>query len=65
MEKLDENANGTINVIATAAGNEADENLQKLSALYHSDEVQTFITETFDGTKLEVELPIEEVWSAD
>lgn len=65
VEELDENANGTINVIATAAGNEDDENLQKLSALYHSDEVQTFITETFDGTKLEVELPIEEVWSAD
>lgn len=65
VEELDENANGTINVIATAAGNEADENLQKLSALYHSDEVQTFIAETFDGTKLEVELPIEEVWSAD
>ena len=65
VEELDENANGTINVIATAAGNEDDENLQKLSALYHSDEVQTFITETFNGTKLEVELPIEEVWSAD
>ncbi|MER2292627.1 MAG: MetQ/NlpA family ABC transporter substrate-binding protein [Aerococcus urinaeequi] len=65
VEELDENANGTINVIATAAGNEDDENLQKLSALYHSDEVQTFITETFDGTKLEVELPIEEVWLAD
>lgn len=65
VEELDENANGTINVIATAAGNEDDENLQKLSALYHSDEVQTFITEAFDGTKLEVELPIEEVWSAD
>lgn len=65
VEELDEHANGTINVIATAAGNEDDENLQKLSALYHSDEVQTFIAETFDGTKLEVEIPIEEVWSAD
>lgn len=65
VEELDEHANGTINVIATAAGNEDDENLQKLSALYHSDEVQTFIAETFDGTKLEVEIPIEEVWSVD
>lgn len=65
VEELDEHANGTINVIATAAGNEDDENLQKLSALYHSDEVQTFIAETFDGTKLEVENPIEEVWSVD
>ena len=65
VEELDEHANGTINVIATAAGNEDDENLQKLSALYHSDEDQTFIAETFDGTKLEVEIPIEEVWSVD
>ncbi|MGY0836423.1 MetQ/NlpA family ABC transporter substrate-binding protein [Aerococcus urinaeequi] len=65
VEELDEHANGTINVIATAAGNEDDENLQKLSALYHSDEVQTFIAETFDGIKLEVEIPIEEVWSVD
>lgn len=65
VEELDEHANGTINVIATAAGNEDDENLQKLSALYHSDEVQTFIAETFDGTKLEVEIPVEEVWSVD
>ncbi|MGH2066980.1 MetQ/NlpA family ABC transporter substrate-binding protein, partial [Aerococcus sp. L_4] len=55
VEELDENANGTINVIATAAGNEDDENIQKLSDLYHSEEVQDFITEEFDGTKLEVQ----------
>lgn len=65
VEELDENANGTINVIATAAGNEDDENIQKLSDLYHSEEVQDFITEEFDGTKLEVQVPIEDVWSAD
>lgn len=65
VEELDENANGTINVIATASGNEDDENLQELSDLYHSEEVQAFIAETFDGTKLEVEVPIEEVWSAE
>lgn len=64
VEELDENANGTINVIAIAAGNEDDENLQKLSELYHSEEVQEFIAETFDGTKLEVEVPIEDVWTA-
>lgn len=65
VEELDENANGTINVIATAAGNEDDENIQKLSDLYHSEEVQDFITEEFDGTKLEVQVPIEDVWSAE
>ncbi|MEY8371073.1 MetQ/NlpA family ABC transporter substrate-binding protein [Aerococcaceae bacterium 50-4] len=64
VEELDEKANGTINVIATAAGNEDEENLQKLSELYHSEEVQEFIAETFDGTKLEVEVPIEDVWAA-
>ncbi len=65
VEELDENANGTINVIATAAGNEDDENIQKLSDLYHSEEVQDFITEEFDSTKLEVQVPIEDVWSAE
>lgn len=65
VEELDENANGTINVIATATGNEDDENIQKLSDLYHSEEVQDFISEEFDGTKLEVQVPIEDVWSAE
>ncbi len=63
VEQLDENANGTINVIATAEGKEDNEAFQKLADLYHSSEVQEFVAEEFEGTKVEVELPIEDVWT--
>lgn len=65
VEELDENSNTTINVIATAAENADDETLQVLGDLYHSEEVQAFVDEAFEGTKIEVDLPIDEVWSAE
>lgn len=51
-----------INVIAVQEGREGDENLKKLGELYHDPEVQAFIEEKFEGTKVPVELPIEEIW---
>ncbi|OYW73256.1 MAG: hypothetical protein B7Z25_01285 [Aerococcus viridans] len=65
IEELDENTNGTINVIATVAGRADDETLQKLGDLYHSDEVQKFVAEEFEGTKIEVEVPVADVWTGE
>ncbi|OYQ67358.1 MetQ/NlpA family ABC transporter substrate-binding protein [Aerococcus sp. 1KP-2016] len=65
IEELDENTNGTINVIATVADRADDETLQKLGDLYHSDEVQKFVAEEFEGTKIEVEVPVADVWTGE
>ena len=39
-----------------------EEELQVLGELYHDPEVQAFIEEKFDGTKVQVQIPIEEIW---
>lgn len=61
-EEADTAIRATINVIVVKEGREKEASLLKLGELYHSPEVQAFIEETFDGTKVEVSQSIEKVW---
>lgn len=61
-EEADTALRATINVIVTKEGRENEAALQKLGELYHSPEVQAYIEETFDGTKVEVKESIETIW---
>lgn len=62
-EEDDTAIRATINVIVVKEGREKEASLLKLGELYHSPEVQAFIEETFDGTKVEVSQSIEKVWN--
>ena len=64
-EEVNAATKSRINVIAVQKGRETDENLLKLVELYHNPVVQAYIEKEFDGTKVEVKQPIEEVWSAE
>lgn len=61
-EKADESTITSINVIVVKSGNESNDNYKKLVDLYHDAEVQKFISDKFQGTKVEVKKPISEVW---
>ena len=61
-EKADESTITSINVIVVKSGNESNEDYKKLVDLYHDAEVQKFISDKFQGTKVEVKKPISEVW---
>lgn len=61
-EEADTALRATINVIVVKEGRENEEDLKKLGDLYHSEEAQKFIEETFEGTKVEVKESIEDVW---
>ncbi|MHC5269826.1 MetQ/NlpA family ABC transporter substrate-binding protein [Enterococcus sp. LJL98] len=52
----------TINVIVVKEGREDEEKLQALGDLYHAPEVQAYLDEKFEGTKVQVQTPISEVW---
>lgn len=52
----------TVNVLAVREDRKDEEALIKLGELYHDEEVQKYIEEKFDGTKVEVTVPITEVW---
>ena len=61
-EKADASTITSINVIVVKSGNESNEDYKKLVDLYHDAEVQKFISDKFQGTKVEVKKPISEVW---
>jgi len=48
------------NVLVVKAGNEEDEGIQALVAVLQSDEIKEFITETYDGSVVPYEEPVEE-----
>ena len=61
-EKADSSTITSINVIVVKSGNESNEDYKKLVDLYHDADVQKFISDKFQGTKVEVKKPISEVW---
>ena len=61
-EKADASTITSINVIVVKSGNESNEDYKKLVDLYHDADVQKFISDKFQGTKVEVKKPISEVW---
>ena len=61
-EKADESTITSINVIVVKSGNESNDDYKKLVDLYHDAGVQKFISDKFQGTKVEVKKPISEVW---
>ena len=61
-EKADESTITSINVIVVKSGNESKDDYKKLVDLYHDADVQKFISDKFQGTKVEVKKPISEVW---
>jgi len=63
-EKADESNRINLNVIAVKEGRQDEEKLQKLGEVYHDPEVQEYIDDEFDGTKVEVEIPVNDIWSS-
>ncbi len=53
-EKSDASTITSINVIVVKSGNESNEDYKKLVELYHDADVQKFISDKFQGTKVEV-----------
>ncbi|AYW47600.1 metal ABC transporter substrate-binding protein [Tetragenococcus osmophilus] len=62
-EKADESNRINLNVIAVKEGRQDEEKLQKLGEVYHDPEIQEYIDDEFDGTKVEVDIPISDIWS--
>lgn len=63
-EEVDENTKPSINVLVTRSDRQDDPNLQKLGALFHSQEVKDYIKENFGGTKIDVQEEIKPLWEA-
>lgn len=63
-EEPGENTKSRINVIVVKKGKETDESFKKLVDLYHTKEAQEYIAKEFHGTKVQVQKPVSEVWSA-
>ena len=61
-EEADTALRATVNVLAVKADRANEEKLIKLGALYHDPEVQAFVNEKFDGTKVEVNADIADIW---
>lgn len=63
-EKADESNRINLNVIAVKEGRQDEEQLKKLDELYHEPEIQEYIEEEFGGTKIEAEIPVNDIWSS-
>ncbi|GFK21600.1 MetQ/NlpA family ABC transporter substrate-binding protein [Tetragenococcus halophilus] len=61
-EEVNDDNKGNFNIIAVQEGREDEEDLQKLGEIYHDPEIQEYIDEEFEGTKVEVDESIDEVW---
>lgn len=59
-EEVSEDTKKNVNILVTQPENTADESILKLGELYHSEEVQAYIKDKFGGTKVPVQLKIEE-----
>ena len=62
-EEINEATKSRINVIAVKKGRESDPVLLKLVDFYHLKQVQDYVKQEFQGTKVEVKQPVKEVWS--
>ncbi|MBP1040698.1 metal ABC transporter substrate-binding protein [Vagococcus sp. BWB3-3] len=63
-EEVDDNTKSSINVLVTREDRQDDQELQKLAALFHSEEVKDYIKENFGGTKIDVQEDIRPLWEA-
>lgn len=61
-EEVNDDNKGNFNIIAVQEGREDEENLQKLGEIYHDPEIQEYLDEQFEGTKVEVDETIDDVW---
>ncbi|KAF1295562.1 metal ABC transporter substrate-binding protein [Enterococcus sp. JM4C] len=61
-EKVNEDTEDSINVLATKKSRADDAELLKLVDLYHSKEVQDYVEKTFEGTKVEVKQDIASIF---
>jgi len=61
-EEVNDDNKGNFNIIAVQEGREDEKDLQKLGEIYHDPEIQEYIEEQFEGTKVEVDEPNDEVW---
>lgn len=61
-EKADKTNRSNLNVIAVKADRKNEQKLKKLGTLYHDSEIQKYIKEQFDGTKVEAKVSVDEVW---
>lgn len=57
-EQINEDTKDNINILVTQKENADNEDLLKLGELYHSEEVQNYIEEQFEGTKVPVQKEI-------
>ena len=63
-EVINQNTKTSINVLATTEQNKDNEVINKLAALYHSQEVADYIKENFGGTKVDVQEDIDSLWDS-
>ena len=61
-EEVNENTKTSINVLVTVEDRADEKSLQKLADLYHSEEVQVYISDHLGGTKVDVQEDIQELW---
>ncbi|MFV8772656.1 MetQ/NlpA family ABC transporter substrate-binding protein [Aerococcus urinaeequi] len=61
-EEADTAVRETVNVLAVKESRKDGAALKKLGELYHDPEIQSYIEEKFEGTKVEVTTPIVEIW---
>lgn len=61
-EEADTAVRETVNVLAVKESRKDEAALKKLGELYHAPEIQSYIEEKFEGTKVEVTTPIAEIW---
>ena len=61
-EEADTAVRETVNVLAVKESRKDEAALKKLGELYHDPEIQSYIEEKFEGTKVEVTTPIVEIW---
>lgn len=61
-EEADTAVRETVNVLAVKESRKDEAALKKLGELYHDPEIQSYIEEKFEGTKVEVTTPILEIW---
>lgn len=57
-EKVDQSTKNNINVLATAKKNRNNKEYKKLVRLYHNKQIQQWITKKYQGTKVEVNKPL-------
>lgn len=57
-EEINDETKANVNILVTQKENADNEDILKLGELYHDEEVQEYIEEQFDGTKVPVQKDI-------